>query len=168
MKINSCLWFDGRALEAAEFYLSVFPGSEILEIKRYPDGTPGLSGQVLTVLFRMAGQEFIALNGGPMFRFTEAISFSVDVKNQEELDYYWSRLTEDGEESHCGWLKDKFGLSWQVVPAELGDRLYHPDPYKAKRAMEALLKMKKIEIETLKKAVNYSEADLSSGNTLSR
>jgi predicted 3-demethylubiquinone-9 3-methyltransferase (glyoxalase superfamily) len=100
------------------------------------------------------GQEFIALNGGPMFKFTEAVSFSIDCKSQEEVDYYWNKLSEGGEESMCGWLKDKFGLSWQVIPTELGSLIYHPDPEKAQRAMQAMFKMKKIDIETLKQAVN--------------
>jgi predicted 3-demethylubiquinone-9 3-methyltransferase (glyoxalase superfamily) len=153
-KITPCLWFDNQLEEAITFYASVFPDLEVLNMNRYPEGTPDLAGKVLTASFRMAGQAFIALNGGPLFRFTEAVSFSIDCKTQEEVDYYWNKLTEDGEESMCGWLRDKFGLSWQVVPAELGSLLYHPDPQKAQRAMQALFNMRKIDIETLKRAVS--------------
>ena len=151
-KITPCLWFDNQLEDAINFYTAIFPDSEITDISRYPDGTPDLAGKVLTATFRLSGHEFIALNGGPMFKFTEAVSFSGDCKNQEEIDYYWARLSEAGEESMCGWLKDKFGLSWQVVPSKLGDLLYHPDPEKAQRAMQALFKMRKIDIETLKQA----------------
>ena len=142
-KITPCLWFDNQLEEAISFYSSIFPDSELLTISRYPEGTPGLAGKVLTATFRLAGQEFIALNGGPMFKFTEAVSLSVDCKDQEEIDFYWNRLSEYGEESMCGWLKDKFGLSWQVVP----------EPEKAQLGMQALLKMRKIDINALKQAV---------------
>ena len=152
-KITPCLWFDNQLEEAISFYSSIFPDSELLTISRYPEGTPGLAGKVLTATFRLAGQEFIALNGGPMFKFTEAVSLSVDCKDQEEIDFYWSRLSEYGEESMCGWLKDKFGLSWQVVPENLGALIYHPDPEKAQLGMQALLKMRKIDINALKQAV---------------
>jgi predicted 3-demethylubiquinone-9 3-methyltransferase (glyoxalase superfamily) len=153
-KITPCLWFDNQVEEVIGFYTSIFPDSEIIDINRYPEGTPDLAGKVLTATFRLSGHEFIALNGGPMFKFTEAVSFSVDCRNQEEIDYYWNRLTEGGEESMCGWLKDKFGLSWQVVPTELGSLLFHPEPEKAQRAMKALLKMRKIDIETLQRAIS--------------
>jgi len=153
-KITPCLWFDDRLEEAISFYSSIFPDLEVLNINQYPEGTPGMAGKVLTASFRMAGQTFIALNGGPLFKFSEAVSFSIDCETQEEVDYYWYKLTEGGEESMCGWLKDKFGLSWQVVPAELGSLLYNPDPGKAQMAMQALFKMRKIEIETLKRAVS--------------
>jgi predicted 3-demethylubiquinone-9 3-methyltransferase (glyoxalase superfamily) len=152
-KITPCLWFDNQVEEAIGFYTSIFPDSEIVNISRYPDGTPYLAGKVLVATFRISGHEFIALNGGPMFKFTEAVSFSIDCKTQEEIDYYWEKLTEGGEESMCGWLKDKFGLSWQVVPAELGSLLYHPDPEKAQRAMQALFKMRKIDIAILEQAI---------------
>jgi predicted 3-demethylubiquinone-9 3-methyltransferase (glyoxalase superfamily) len=109
---------------------------------------------VLTAMFRISGQEFIGLNGGPLFKFTEAVSFSIDCKNQEEIDYFWSRLAEGGEESQCGWLKDKFGLSWQVVPAGLSNWIYNPDPEKAKKTMQALLTMRKIDVATLRQAVD--------------
>ena len=151
-KITPCLWFDNQLEEAISFYSSIFPDSEVLTVSRYPKGTPGLAGKVLTAAFRFAGQEFIALNGGPMFKFTEAVSLSIDCKDEEEIDYYWNRLIEGGEESMCGWLKDKFGLSWQVVPGNLGTLIYHTDPEKAQRAMQALLKMRKIDIKALKQA----------------
>jgi predicted 3-demethylubiquinone-9 3-methyltransferase (glyoxalase superfamily) len=153
-KITPCLWFDDRLEEAINFYSSIFSDLEVMNINRYPEGTPKLAGKVLTATFRMAGQTFIALNGGPLFKFTEAVSFSIDCETQEEVDYYWNKLTDGGEESMCGWLRDKFGLSWQVVPTELGSWLYHPDPEKAQRAMQALLKMRKIDIETLKRAIS--------------
>ena len=153
-KITPCLWFDDRLEEAINFYSSIFPDLEVLNINHYPEGTPELAGKILTATFRMAGQTFIGLNGGPIFKFTEAVSFSIDCESQEEIDYYWNRLIEGGEESMCGWLKDKFGLSWQVVPTELGSWLYHPAPEQAQRAMQALFKMRKIDIETLKLAVS--------------
>jgi predicted 3-demethylubiquinone-9 3-methyltransferase (glyoxalase superfamily) len=152
-KITPCLWFDNQVEEAIGFYTSIFPGSEIISISRYPEGTPDQAGKVLTATFRLSGHEFIALNGGPTFKFTEAVSFSVDCKDQEEIDYYWSRLLEGGEESKCGWLKDKFGLSWQIVPSALGEWLNHPDPEKAQRAMQALFKMRKIDIDILERAI---------------
>jgi predicted 3-demethylubiquinone-9 3-methyltransferase (glyoxalase superfamily) len=153
-KITPCLWFDDRLEEAINFYSSIFPDLEVLNINRYPEGISELAGMLLTATFRMAGQTFIGLNGGPIFKFTEAVSFSIDCESQEEIDYYWNRLIEGGEESMCGWLKDKFGLSWQVVPTELGSWLYHPAPEQAQRAMQALFKMKKINIEKLKLAVS--------------
>ena len=153
-KITPCLWFDDRLEEAINFYSSIFSDLEVLNMNRYPEGTPDLAGKVLTATFRMAGQTFIGLNGGPLFKYTEAVSFSIDCESQEEIDYYWNRLTEDGKESMCGWLKDKFGLSWQVVPSELGEWIYNAEAEKAQRAMQALFKMKKIDIETLKLAVS--------------
>jgi predicted 3-demethylubiquinone-9 3-methyltransferase (glyoxalase superfamily) len=151
-KITPCLWFDNQLEEAISFYASVFPESEILRISRYQEGTP-MAGKVLTAHFRLSGQEFIAINGGPMFKFTEAVSFSIDCKTQEEIDYYWNKLTEGGEELMCGWLKDKFGLSWQVVPSDLGSLIHHTDPEKAQRAMESMLQMRKIDINALKQAL---------------
>jgi predicted 3-demethylubiquinone-9 3-methyltransferase (glyoxalase superfamily) len=153
-KITPCLWFDNQAEDAIGFYQSVFPDLEILDIRRYPEGTPGLAGKVVTAHFRMAGQEFIALNGGPLFRFTEAVSFSIDCNSQEEVDYYWDRLTEGGEESMCGWLKDKYGLSWQVVPSDLGNLIYHSDPEKAQKAIRAMMQMRKLDMAALEKAIN--------------
>lgn len=151
-KITPFLWFDKQAEEAAKFYVSIFKNSKILGVTRYGEAGPGPKGSVMTVRFQLAGQELIALNGGPQFKFTEAISLSVDCKTQDEVDEYWRKLTEGGEEGPCGWLKDKFGLSWQVNPTILGKMLSDPDPKKSKRAMEAMLQMKKIDIARLKQA----------------
>ena len=156
-KITPFLWFDNNAEEAAAFYASIFNDSEIGSKSKYNEASAEVSGQpkgsVMVVDFEIAGQKFIALNGGPHFKFTEAVSFAIDCKDQKEVDYYWSRLTADGgEESQCGWLKDKFGLSWQVVPTVLNDLVGGPDPASAKRAMEAMLKMKKLNIQTLQDA----------------
>lgn len=151
-KITPFLWFDSQAEEAAKFYVSIFQNSKIKTITRYGEAGPGPKGSVLTVVFELDGQEFIALNGGPLFKFTEAISFSVDCKTQQEVDEYWGKLTAGGQESQYGWLKDKYGLSWQINPTVLGEMLYDPDPQKAKRVMEAMLKMKKIDIAELKRA----------------
>ena len=155
-KITPFLWFDDKAEEAAKFYTSIFKNSKIGNITRYdeeaagPTGRP--AGSVMTVDFQLGGQEFVALNGGPMFKFTEAISFVVNCENQEEVDYFWSKLAAGGEESRCGWLKDKFGLSWQVVPTVLIEMLTDQDTAKAKRVMHAMLQMDKIDIAVLKKA----------------
>jgi predicted 3-demethylubiquinone-9 3-methyltransferase (glyoxalase superfamily) len=151
-KITPFLWFDTQAEEAARFYVSVFPNSKIVKIARYGEAGPGPAGSVMTVAFELDGQPFIALNGGPHYKFTEAISFSVNCKTQSEVDEYWTKLSEGGEEGPCGWLKDKFGLSWQVNPTILGEMLSDPDPEKAKLVMGAMLKMKKIDIAELKKA----------------
>jgi predicted 3-demethylubiquinone-9 3-methyltransferase (glyoxalase superfamily) len=151
-KITPFLWFDTQAEEAAKFYTSIFPDSKIVTAARYGDAGPGPKGSVMTVEFELAGQRIIALNGGPQFKFTEAISLSVDCKDQEEVDHYWNRLLQGGKESQCGWLKDKYGLSWQINPTVLGELLSDPDPKKAKRVMEAMLKMKKIDIAALKRA----------------
>jgi len=151
-KITPFLWFDTQAEEAAKFYASVFPNSKILKTARYGEAGPGPKGSVMTVEFELDGQRMIALNGGPQFKFTEAISLSVDCKTQEELDHYWTKLSQGGKEQPCGWLKDKYGLSWQVNPAILGELLAGPDAKKAKRVMEAMLKMKKIDIAALKAA----------------
>ncbi len=155
-KITPFLWFDGKAEEAARFYTSIFKNSKIGKIARY--GKEGFEvhkrqpGTVMTVEFEIDGQKFVALNGGPEFKFTEAVSFAVDCKTQREVDELWQKLAEGGEESVCGWLKDKFGLSWQITPTVLGEMLSDKDPKKAGRVMAAMLKMKKIDIETLKKA----------------
>lgn len=153
-KISPFLWFDSQAEEAANFYVSLFDDAEITDIARYPEGAPGPAGQVMTVGFRLAGQEFTALNGGPEFAFTEAVSFYVHCKDQDEVDRLWSQLTEGGEESQCGWLKDRFGLSWQIVPDRLMELLGDPDPARAQAAMQAMLQMQKIEIKTLEDAAN--------------
>lgn len=151
-KITPFLWFDGNAEEAVDFYASIFKDSKVGKVSRYGDAGPGPKGSVMTASFRIEGQEFIALNGGPQFKFTEAISLSVDCKDQKEVDHYWTKLSQGGQESMCGWLKDKYGLSWQVNPAILGQLLASPDAKKAKRVMEAMLKMKKIDIAALKAA----------------
>src|SRR3990172_3871200 len=151
-KITPYLWFDKQAEEAANFYVSIFNNSKIVNISRYGEAGPGPVGTVLTVSFELEGQEFTALNGGPAFKFTEAISFFVDCKSQEEVDELWEKLTAGGEEGPCGWLKDKFGLSWQIVPTVLIEMLNDPDPEKARRATEAMLQMKKIDIPTLEQA----------------
>jgi predicted 3-demethylubiquinone-9 3-methyltransferase (glyoxalase superfamily) len=151
-KITPFLWFDNQAEEAANFYVSIFKNSKIVKVARYGEAGPGPKGSAMTVAFQLNGQEFIALNGGPHFKFTEAISFSVDCQTQDEVDEFWEKLSAGGEEGQCGWLKDKYGLSWQVNPAILGELLSDPDPQKSKRVMEAMLKMKKIDIKTLKQA----------------
>jgi len=151
-KINPFLWFDTQAEEAARFYTSIFPNSRIVSTTRYGEGAPMPKGGVMTVVFELDGQRFIALNGGPLFTFNESVSFTVDCKTQQEVDEYWAKLTAGGQESQCGWLKDKFGLSWQIVPTVLGELLSDPDPKKAKRAMQAMLKMKKLDVAALKRA----------------
>jgi predicted 3-demethylubiquinone-9 3-methyltransferase (glyoxalase superfamily) len=151
-RITPFLWFDTQAEEAANFYVSVFNNSKLVNITRYGEAGPGPKGSVMTVVFELDGQEFIALNGGPQFTFTEAISFSVDCKTQEELDEFWEKLSEGGEEGPCGWLKDKYGLSWQINPTILGEMLNDPDPEKSKRVMEAMLTMNKIDSAGLKRA----------------
>ncbi|MEI7033039.1 VOC family protein [Streptomyces pratensis] len=152
-KITPCLWYDGTAEEAAEHYIAVFGGdSRILDVSRYGEAGPGEPGSVLTVGFRLAGQEYIALNGGPQFSFTEAISLSVDCADQAEVDRLWAALSEGGEESRCGWLKDRYGVSWQIVPRELPQLLADPDPAKAKRTMTAMLGMGKLDIQALRDA----------------
>jgi predicted 3-demethylubiquinone-9 3-methyltransferase (glyoxalase superfamily) len=154
-KVTPFLWFDTQAEEAAKFYVSIFRNSKIVNVARYGEAGPGPKGSVMTVQFELDGQPFIALNGGPHFKFNESISFSVDCKTQDEVDEYWNKLTAGGQESQCGWLKDKYGLSWQINPTVLGEMLSDPDPEKAKRVMGAMLKMKKIDIAELKKA--YSQ-----------
>jgi predicted 3-demethylubiquinone-9 3-methyltransferase (glyoxalase superfamily) len=152
-KITPFLWFDTQAEEAANFYVSVFPNSKIDTISRYGEGGPGPKGSVMTVAFQLDGCDFVALNAGPMFKFTEAVSFVVDCKTQAEVDRYWDVLTRDGgAESDCGWLKDKYGLSWQITPRVLIEMINDRDPARSKRVMAAMMKMKKIEIDTLKKA----------------
>jgi predicted 3-demethylubiquinone-9 3-methyltransferase (glyoxalase superfamily) len=159
-KITPFLWFDNQAEEAAGFYTSIFKNSQILAITHYGEEGSAASGRpkgtVMTVAFRLNGQEFVALNGGPYFKFTEAISFVVNCDSQNEVDYYWENLSEGGDEKaqQCGWLKDKYGVSWQIVPTVLNKLLSDPDPVKAGRAMKAMLQMKKIDIEMIKKAYN--------------
>jgi predicted 3-demethylubiquinone-9 3-methyltransferase (glyoxalase superfamily) len=151
-KITPFLWFDNQAEEAMNFYVSIFKNSKILKVTRYPEGAPGPAGQVMTASFELEGQQFTALNGGPDFKFTEAISFVVDCKDQEEIEWYWTKLTEGGQESQCGWLKDKYGVSWQVVPTILSELLSNPDKDKAERVMRTMLQMTKLDIEKLKNA----------------
>jgi predicted 3-demethylubiquinone-9 3-methyltransferase (glyoxalase superfamily) len=151
-KITPFLWFDGNAEEAVNFYTSIFKDSKILSMSYYGDAGPGLKGSVMTASFLLNGLEFIALNGGPHFKFTEAISFSVNCETQSEIDELWSKLSAGGEEQMCGWLKDKFGLSWQIVPPILGKLMSDKDPQKSKRVMQAMMKMKKIDISKLKQA----------------
>jgi predicted 3-demethylubiquinone-9 3-methyltransferase (glyoxalase superfamily) len=155
-KITPFLWFDDNAEEAANFYVSVFKNSKILNVARYNDAGPGPKGSVMTVEFELNGVEFVALNAGPRFKFTEAISFVVNCETQEEVDYYWEKLSEGGEKSRCGWLKDKFGLSWQVTPTILGKLMADKDPEKAKRVMETMLQMDKLNIEPLQRAYEGS------------
>ena len=146
-KITPFLWFDDQAEEAMNFYTSIFKNSKVLGV------TPGPNGKAMSVNFELEGQEFIGLNAGPQFKFNEAISFLVDCKTQEEVDELWAKLTADGgEESMCGWLKDKYGLSWQIIPSALSGMISDPDPVKAQRAMQAMLQMRKIDIEGIRKA----------------
>lgn len=151
-KITPFLWFDDQAEEAANFYVSIFKNSNIETVARYGEAGPGPKGGVMTVDFQLDGQKFVALNGGSRFEFTEAISFVVNCETQREVDEFWDKLSEGGEESMCGWLKDKYGLSWQIVPTVLTDMLQDRDAEKAKRVMEAMLKMRKIDIDVLKRA----------------
>jgi predicted 3-demethylubiquinone-9 3-methyltransferase (glyoxalase superfamily) len=151
-KITPCLWFDTEGEEAAQFYTSVFPNSRIVEVTRYGSAGPRPEGSVMTVSFELDGQRFIALNGGPDFTFNEAISLEVDCDSQDEVDGYWNALTEGGEEGPCGWLKDRYGVSWQIVPKVLTELISDPDQEKGQRVMAAMLQMRKIEIAELEKA----------------
>lgn len=151
-KITPFLWFDNNAEEAANFYVSVFKDSKILSVSRYGDAGPGPKGSAMVAEFQIQGQAFVALNGGPRFKFTEAISFVVNCETQEEVNYFWDRLSEGGEKSRCGWLKDKFGLWWQVVPTVLGKLMSDKDKEKVKRVTEAMLQMDRIDIEPLQRA----------------
>jgi predicted 3-demethylubiquinone-9 3-methyltransferase (glyoxalase superfamily) len=155
-KITPFLWFDHQAEEAASFYVSIFPNSKILKVVRCGEAGPGPAGRAMTVEFQLEGQPFVALNGGPLFKFTEAISFLVSCQTQEEVDSYWEKLCAGGAQSQCGWLKDKFGLSWQIVPTVLLELLGNPDPVKSQRVMKAMLAMKKLDIRTLKQAAEKS------------
>ena len=151
-KITTFLWFDSNAEEAANHYTSIFKNSKILQVARYGDAGPGPKGSVMIVRFQLEGQEFIALNGGPRFKFTEAISLAVKCDTQEEVDELWAKLSAGGEEGQCGWLKDRFGLSWQIVPSVVPKLMTDPDPEKSTRVMQAILQMKKIDIARLKEA----------------
>ncbi|MEU5421727.1 VOC family protein [Streptomyces sp. NPDC001407] len=153
-RITPTLWFDTNGKEAAEFYVSIFPNSRIKKVLHYGEGGPRPAGTVLTVEFSLDGQDYIALNGGPQFTFDEAISLLIDCAGQEEVDYYWAKLSEGGEEGPCGWLKDKYGLSWQVAPTEMKALLSDPDPGRAQRAMRAMMGMKKIDLAEVRAAAD--------------
>ena len=154
-KITPFLWFENQAEEAMNFYVSLFNNSKIVNVSRYGEGAPVPAGTVMSATFELDGQTVQALNGGPQFKFNEAFSFYVDCEDQAEVDKFWNALTANGgEEGPCGWLKDKFGLSWQIIPRALGEMLGDPDPDKSRRAMEAMLKMKKIDVATLQQAYN--------------
>ena len=151
--ITPFLWFDSNAEEAVNFYTALFPNSTIKAVTRYPEGSPGPAGSVMTIGFQLNGQDYVALNGGPHAKFTEAISFVVNCDSQQEVDHYWDKLTADGgQEVQCGWLKDKYGLSWQIVPTEFWKMLQDKDPERMKRGFQAMMKMKKLDVNILKKA----------------
>jgi predicted 3-demethylubiquinone-9 3-methyltransferase (glyoxalase superfamily) len=153
-KITTWLWFDTEAENAANFYTSIFKNSKITEITHYGEAGPRPAGTVMTVAFELDGHEFVGLNGGPEFTFNESVSFLVDCEDQAEVDYFWDALLDGGEESQCGWLKDRYGLSWQIVPRQLEECLRHPDPEKAQKAMTAMLGMRKLDVAALEAAVN--------------
>jgi predicted 3-demethylubiquinone-9 3-methyltransferase (glyoxalase superfamily) len=151
-KITPFLWFDREAEEAAQFYVSIFKNSKINSVSRYGEAGPGPKGSVMSITFELDGQRFMALNGGPSFRFTEAISMFVNCEDQEEVDVLWEKLSAGGQKSRCGWLKDKYGLSWQVIPSGLMDALGNKNPEKAKRSMQAMMQMSKIDLEKIRNA----------------
>ena len=152
------LWFDTEAEEAAELYTSVFKNSRIVGLTHYPEGGPREAGMVMTVEFELDGQRFVGINGGPEFKFDEAVSFEIKCETQEEVDYYWERLSDGGEEGQCGWLKDRFGLSWQVVPTGMEELFSDPDPERAQRAMAAMLEMGKLDVAELRRAAEGASA----------
>ncbi|MGH4006991.1 MAG: VOC family protein [Pseudonocardiaceae bacterium] len=153
-KITPCLWFDTQGEQAANFYTTVFENSRILDIVRYGATGPGPQGSVMIVTFELDGQRFVALNGGPHFTFNEAISFQVNCETQDEVDHFWSKLSEGGEEGPCGWLKDRYGVSWQIIPTALTELVSDPDAEKSQAAMKAMLGMRKIDIEAVQRAAN--------------
>jgi predicted 3-demethylubiquinone-9 3-methyltransferase (glyoxalase superfamily) len=155
-KITPFLWFDHQAEQAAALYTSIFPNSRIGKVVRYGNAGPGPAGSVMIVEFQLDGQPFVALNGGPHFKFTEAISFVVNCETQEEVDHYWEKLSADGAKVECGWIKDKFGLSWQIVPTVLPRLMSDPDPKRTERVMKAMMTMKKLDIRKLQEAYNQS------------
>lgn len=157
-KIVPNLWFDTEAEQAAEFYVSVFKDSKILNVTHYTEAAPREAGMVMTVEFELEGQRFVGINGGPEFKFDEAVSFAIECETQEEIDYFWGRLTDGGRESQCGWLKDRFGVSWQVVPTGMEAVFSDPDKEKAERAMKAMLTMGKIDIAALRNAAEGTPA----------
>jgi predicted 3-demethylubiquinone-9 3-methyltransferase (glyoxalase superfamily) len=152
--ITPNLWFDNEGLEAAEFYVSIFPNSEITNVTHYTEAGPGEPGTVLTVEFELDGQPFVAINGGPVFTFDEAVSFEISCKDQDEVDAYWEKLLDGGEEGQCGWIKDRYGLSWQVVPEGMAELFADTDPARAARAMRAMFDMKKLDIAALRAAAD--------------
>lgn len=156
-KIVPCLWYNANAEEAVKYYTSIFKNAKIVKISRYGKGAPMPKGTVLTISFKIEGQEFLALNGGPYFKFSEAVSFVVNCKTQDEINYYWEKLSKGGAKLQCGWLKDKFGLSWQVAPAIINEWMTDKNPEKSSSVMQAILKMKKLDIKTLQLAFNGSE-----------
>jgi predicted 3-demethylubiquinone-9 3-methyltransferase (glyoxalase superfamily) len=153
-KITTCLWFDTEGEEAAQFYCTLFPNSRIVGVSHYGEAGPRPAGMVMTVDFELDGRPYVALNGGPDYRFTEAVSFQISCADQAEVDHYWTALTEGGQPGPCGWLKDRFGVSWQVVPTALPELLNHPDPAAAQRVMAAMMRMGKIEVDELRKAAD--------------
>jgi predicted 3-demethylubiquinone-9 3-methyltransferase (glyoxalase superfamily) len=153
-QITPNLWFDTEAEEAANYYTSIFKNSRIVTVTRYPEGAPREAGMVMTVEWELNGQRFVGINGGPDFKFNEAISFQINCETQDEVDYYWEKLTEGGEEGPCGWLRDRYGVSWQVTPAGMDELFSDSDPERQRRAMDAMLKMKKLDIEALREAAD--------------
>jgi predicted 3-demethylubiquinone-9 3-methyltransferase (glyoxalase superfamily) len=153
-----CLWFDGQAEQAAAHYLAIFPNSEITGVTHYPSENPGQEGAVLTVDFSLDGQPYVGLNGGPQFTFNEAVSFQIMCADQDEVDHYWTRLSEGGEEGPCGWVKDRFGVSWQVVPTRLTELIGDPDAARSRRAFQAMMGMKRIDIAELERAADAAPA----------
>ena len=153
-RVTPCFWFDDNSEEAANFYTSIFKNSKITQVSRYGEGAPGPKGKVMVVTFQLDGQDFMALNGGPQFKFSEAISMAVNCKDQDEIDYYWEKLIEGGKASQCGWLKDKFGLSWQIVPAIIGELMTDTDPARRDRVMQAVMQMVKPDIAAMKRAAD--------------
>ena len=153
-RITPNLWFDTQGLEAAEFYCSVFPNSRIISVARYPEGAPGPAGEVMTVEYELDGQRFVHINGGPQFTFSEAVSLQIDCADQAEVDHYWNALVDGGEESQCGWLKDRYGFSWQVVPAGMEELFSDPDTGRSQRAMQAMLQMRKLDVAAMRRAAD--------------
>jgi predicted 3-demethylubiquinone-9 3-methyltransferase (glyoxalase superfamily) len=163
--ISPFLWFDTQAEEAAKYYVSIFKNSKITNVTHYGEAGPGPAGSVMTVAFELDGQEFTALNGGPQFKFTPAVSFVVNCKTQDDVDYYWDKFSAEGEEVQCGWVRDKFGLSWQVVPEGISDVLAGDDEEGSRRAMEAMFEMKKLDIDALRRAYNGEKISIPSQST---
>jgi predicted 3-demethylubiquinone-9 3-methyltransferase (glyoxalase superfamily) len=157
-KITPNLWFDTEAEEAAKHYVSIFRNSRIVNVTHYTENAPREAGMVMTVEFELDGQRFVGINGGPQFKFDEAVSFEIHCEDQEEVDYYWEKLSDGGEEGQCGWLKDRFGLSWQVVPAGMDEVFGDADPERARRAMQAMLKMSKLDLAELRRAADGGSA----------